>query len=103
MADKFVREFFASRQNAADIRNFIERFVETSVHKRSGAVAMRTERYFAVRAGQNGLLDVARKTYTEVLDDVQTLKDHYAEQYLMESLKLKNNAKRGYFLCGEIP
>lgn len=78
----------------------------------------RTERYFAVKAGQNGLLDVARKTYTEarrvgsrhariqplmtplpqVIDDVQALVAQYTTQYMMDGLRLKNNSKRGYFL-----
>lgn len=81
------------------MREYIDRVVEPGVHKRAGAVDMRTERYFAVKAGQNGLLDVARKTYTEVLDDVQSLLSRYRSEYLMDALALKNNAKRGYYLC----
>jgi DNA mismatch repair protein MSH4 len=79
------------------VRENIGAYIEPDAHKRAGAVAMRTERYFAVKAGLNGLLDVARKTYVEVLDDVQDLLGQYVKEYLMDSLSLKNNARRGYF------
>lgn len=79
------------------VRETIGAYIEPDAHKRAGAVAMRTERYFAVKAGLNGLLDVARKTYVEVLDDVQELLGQYVKEYLLDGLSLKNNAKRGYF------
>lgn len=88
-----------SRPQLQEMRDYIDRVIEASAHKRPSAVAMRTERYFAVKAGQNGLLDVARKTYTEVLDDVSVLLERYQEQYMMDSLRLKNNAKRGFFFA----
>jgi hypothetical protein len=40
------------RVEVQQMRDFIERFVESGAHKRAGAVAMRTERYFAVKAGE---------------------------------------------------
>ena len=35
-----------------------------------GAAAMRTLRCYAIRSGVNGLLDVARKIYSEIIDDI---------------------------------
>ena len=85
------------RPEIAAVRERIGVLVEEDARKRPGALAMRTERYFAVKAGINGLLDVARKTYVEVLDDVQELLAQYTKEFLMDSLCLKNNARRGYF------
>lgn len=85
------------RPEVAAVREMTGNYIEPDAHKRAGAVAMRTERYFAVKAGLNGLLDVARKTYVEVLDDVQELLAQYVKEYLMDGLMLKNNARRGYF------
>lgn len=35
-----------------------------------GAAAMRTQRCYAIKSHVNGLLDVARKIYSEIIDDI---------------------------------
>lgn len=98
-ANALMKAILANLQRGEiqQIRTLIGNSIEPDACKRAGAIAMRTERYFAVKAGQNGLLDVARKTYVEMLDDVQDLLARYSREFLMDGLRLKNNSKRGYF------
>lgn len=35
-----------------------------------GAAAMRAQRCYAIKSHVNGLLDVARKIYSEIIDDI---------------------------------
>ncbi len=42
---------------------------DTSYQK--GILSMRMQKIFAVKPGISGLLDVARRTYTETVDDIQ--------------------------------
>ena len=41
---------------------------------------MRTQKCFAVKPGINGMLDVARRTYTEIVDDISSTIHSYSEQ-----------------------
>ncbi|XP_071961365.1 mutS protein homolog 4-like [Antedon mediterranea] len=68
---------------------------ETSYQK--GALNMRTQRCFAVKPELNGLLDVARRTYTEIVDDISELIKQLAEEHHLP-LKTSYNATRGFYI-----
>ncbi|KAJ5068017.1 muts protein [Anaeramoeba ignava] len=53
---------------------------------------------FAIKSGINGLLDVARKTYSETIEDIYKLVELYKEEYQIPNLKLLYTRKRGYYL-----
>lgn len=53
------------------------------------------------QVGINPLLDIARKTYTESLGDMQNLVKQYQEEFNLPSLKTQFSAKKGHFLTIE--
>lgn len=53
--------------------------------------------------GVNGLLDVARKTFNETLEDINMLIESYKETYNIPNLQLQYSAKRGYFMRVNVP
>ncbi|XP_033642505.1 mutS protein homolog 4-like [Asterias rubens] len=67
-----------------------------------GTLNMRTQKCFAVKPNINGLLDVARRTYTEIVDDIADLIVQLGEQYGLP-LKTSYSCSRGFFIqmyCG---
>ncbi len=56
---------------------------------------MRLQRCFAVRAGLNGLLDVARRTYCEIVDDIEVIVRQLTAQYSIPFM-VGFNGHRGY-------
>jgi DNA mismatch repair protein MSH4 len=48
-----------------------------------GGAAMRLQRCFAVKTGLNGLLDVARRTYCELVDDIENRVRKLSEKHGM--------------------
>lgn len=55
------------------------------------------QRCFAVKTGLHGLLDVARQTYTEIIDAMREYVDSLTERYSLP-FRLSWNARRGYHL-----
>ena len=45
-----------------------------------GTLNTRTQKCFAVKPGINGMLDVARRTYTEIVDDISSTILAYSEE-----------------------
>ncbi|RGB41068.1 muts protein 4, partial [Rhizophagus diaphanus] len=60
-------------------------------------LALRNQRCYAVRAGFNGLLDVARQTYKETVDDLNEMIDQYCEQYQIP-IKTQFSSTAGFYL-----
>ena len=44
-----------------------------------GSASMRLQRCFAIKSGVNGLLDVARRIYCEIVDDIEDMVAAMAE------------------------
>ncbi|KAF9183929.1 MutS protein msh4 [Haplosporangium sp. Z 767] len=88
----------------------INNVIEQSVVLEKSAIGLRNQRCFAVKAGCNGLLDVARQTYKETINDIFELANQYVEEYGVR-LKLQFNVTMGYYLSmtvdqlegGELP
>lgn len=62
------------------------------------AQAQRLQIVFVVQPGINGLLDVARKTFSETLEDMQKHMKEIGETNGIQGLKLEWHARRGYHL-----
>ncbi len=58
---------------------------------------MRHQECFALKSGVHGLLDVARKTFLQTVEDVYTLGEQYSVQ-LGVTVRVVFNAARGYYL-----
>ncbi|XP_065888860.1 mutS protein homolog 4-like isoform X5 [Dysidea avara] len=75
----------------------IQEVIHDDTRYQKGALNMRTQKCFAVKSKINGLLDVARRTYTEVVDDIAGYKvvKQLAEQHNLP-LKTGYNTVRGF-------
>ncbi|PIK47411.1 putative mutS protein-like 4 [Apostichopus japonicus] len=75
--------------------------IRTVIHDdtryQKGTLSMRTQKCFAVRPNINGLLDVARRTYTELVDDISTVVKQTGHKTKFP-LKTSYNAARGFFI-----
>ncbi|KAH3873388.1 hypothetical protein DPMN_036623 [Dreissena polymorpha] len=60
-----------------------------------GLLVMRSQKCFAVKPKINGLLDMARKTYTEIVDDITDLVQQMAATYSLP-LKVFYSSSRGF-------
>ncbi|XP_065888856.1 mutS protein homolog 4-like isoform X2 [Dysidea avara] len=73
----------------------IQEVIHDDTRYQKGALNMRTQKCFAVKSKINGLLDVARRTYTEVVDDIAEVVKQLAEQHNLP-LKTGYNTVRGF-------
>ena len=67
-----------------------------------GFTSSNMQRCFAIRSGINDMLDVARQTYCELIDDMQMIVAKLSEQYNLP-LSLGCNATLGYHIQMESP
>ncbi|KAG0047888.1 MutS protein msh4 [Gryganskiella cystojenkinii] len=77
--------------------NIIDNVIEHNVVLEKTAVGLRNQRCFAVKAGCNGLLDVARQTYKETINDIFDVVNQYVEQFGL-ALKIQFSLTMGYYL-----
>ncbi|XP_065192315.1 mutS protein homolog 4-like isoform X2 [Sycon ciliatum] len=75
----------------------IQEVIHDSTHYQKGSLNMRTQKCFAIKPRINGLLDVARRTYTEIVDDIAGLITQLAEKYNLP-LRTGYNATRSFFI-----
>ncbi|KAJ8047643.1 MutS protein-like 4 [Holothuria leucospilota] len=75
----------------------IRMVIHDDTRYQKGTLSMRTQKCFAVRPEINGLLDVARRTYTEVVDDISMVVKQLAEKTGWP-LKTSYNTSRGFFI-----
>ncbi|XP_076454636.1 mutS protein homolog 4-like [Babylonia areolata] len=67
-----------------------------------GTLPMRTQKCFAVKPKVNGLLDVARRAYTEIVDDITAMIRQLGQQYNLP-MKSAFSTVRGFYIqlyCG---
>ncbi|KAF9115307.1 hypothetical protein BGX27_008309 [Mortierella sp. AM989] len=81
--------------------DLINNVIEQNIVLEKTAIGLRNQRCFAVKAGCNGLLDVARQTYKETINDIFEAVNRYAEEYDL-SLKVQFNTTMGYYLSASI-
>jgi len=93
--------FVALRDNLAspsiqEMQREIDRVIEDDTNVSKSAQHMRMQQCFAVKAGINGLLDVARRAYSETIEDIHQLYEQDKRDMAQPKLKLAYGAKRGY-------
>nr|XP_044605404.1 mutS protein homolog 4 isoform X3 [Equus asinus] len=62
-----------------------------------GCLNMRTQKCYAVRSNINEFLDIARRTYTEIVDDIAGMISQLAEKYSLP-LRTSFSSARGFFI-----
>ncbi|KAL5248605.1 hypothetical protein ACHWQZ_G017698 [Mnemiopsis leidyi] len=81
----------------AQIKARIDKIVHEDTYFQKGALNMRTQKCFAVKPNLNGLLDVARRTYSEMVDDVAETIKKLAQKYNLP-LKTGFTSARGFYI-----
>ncbi|KAH7049847.1 DNA mismatch repair protein Msh4 [Linnemannia elongata] len=76
--------------------DLIDEVIEKNVVLEKTAIGIRHQRCFAVKAGCNGLLDVARQTYKETCNDILDVTNRYVQEYGI-NLKVQFNVTMGYY------
>ncbi|XP_062490045.1 mutS protein homolog 4 isoform X2 [Pezoporus occidentalis] len=72
-----------------------------------GCLSMRTQKCYAVKPNINEFLDIARRTYTEIVDDIAGMITQLAEKYNLP-MKTSFSSARGFFIqmnidCSALP
>ena len=84
---------------------FIIQVLDDSIGAGSGAGggvgSAQIQRCFAVRAGRDALLDVARATFNDCFDDISRLIQDYRDEFGIGSLKLHHSAARGFHMSAK--
>ncbi|XP_013194844.2 mutS protein homolog 4 [Amyelois transitella] len=82
--------------NYKEIADRIRSIIQEDAHLEKGAMGS-LQRCFAVKPEINGLLDVARRTYSELIDDIQKMVEQLAETYDLP-LRLNQNVMKGFHI-----
>jgi len=99
-AEALVRAIIAalSPPMFAEMVAFVLEYIsESTIHDRS-AKTRRLQECFAVSAGLCGLLDVARKTFLQSVEDIYALASTYAKDHGLPELRVLYSTSRGYYL-----
>ncbi|XP_061716369.1 mutS protein homolog 4-like [Cydia pomonella] len=79
-----------------EIAERIKNVIQDDAHLEKGAMGS-LQRCFAVKPDINGLLDVARRTYSELIDDIQKIVEQLGESYDLP-LRLNQNMMKGFHI-----
>ncbi|KAJ8722230.1 hypothetical protein PYW08_004632 [Mythimna loreyi] len=80
-----------------EITERIKRIIQDDAHLEKGAMGS-LQRCFAVKPDINGLLDVARRTYSELIEDIQKIVEQLSEMYDLP-LRLNQNMMKGFHIA----
>ena len=75
----------------------IQAVISKEAHVAKSSAAMKLQRCFAIRDGINGLLDVARKTYCDLVIEMEKLVKDFAQEQKLP-IRVGFNATRGYHM-----
>ncbi|XP_072948784.1 mutS protein homolog 4-like [Epargyreus clarus] len=79
-----------------EIADRIRSIIQDDAHPEKGAIGS-LQRCFAVKPEINGLLDVARRTYSELIEDIQKIVENLSETYDLP-LRLNQNVMKGFHI-----
>ncbi|KAI8981084.1 muts domain V-domain-containing protein [Pilobolus umbonatus] len=75
----------------------INETINEEVGIEKSGLGLRNQKCYAVKAGVNGLLDVARQAYKETVQDVYEIIENYSEVFGLP-IKLQFNASLGFYI-----
>ncbi|KPJ08601.1 MutS protein-like 4 [Papilio machaon] len=91
---KVKMDFENSHYN--EIYERIRKIIQDDAHLEKGAMGS-LQRCFAVRPEINGLLDVARRTYSELIEDIQKVVEQLSESHDLP-IRLNQNVMKGFHI-----
>ncbi|KAB5574116.1 hypothetical protein DKX38_001310 [Salix brachista] len=83
-------KYFSIRKRVGEVID------EDVLHARVPFIA-RTQQCFAVKAGIDGLLDIARRTFCDTSEAIHNLANKYREEFKLPNLKLPFNNRQGFY------
>ncbi|XP_041927932.1 mutS protein homolog 4 isoform X2 [Alosa sapidissima] len=75
----------------------VKTVINDDVNYMNGSLNMRTQKCYAVRPNINEFLDIARRAYTEIVDDIAGLVDQVGEKYSLP-LRTSFSTARGFYI-----
>ncbi|CAO3697576.1 unnamed protein product [Rhizopus microsporus] len=81
----------------AELEELVNNVVNEDVGIEKTGLGLRNQKCYAVKAGVNGLLDVARQAYKEAIEDTYELVSEYSENTGLK-MKLQFSASSGFFI-----
>ncbi|XP_042884592.1 mutS protein homolog 4-like isoform X2 [Penaeus japonicus] len=91
-----------SREDLRELLETLRGVMHEDARLVKGAAAMRTQRCYAIKSHVNGLLDVARKIYSEIIDDITAHVENLAKDYSV-GMRVGHNAARGFHIVIPVP
>ncbi|XP_047340706.1 DNA mismatch repair protein MSH4 [Impatiens glandulifera] len=92
-----VYKSVCENEKYATIRKKIGEVIDEDVlHARVPFVA-RTQQCFAVKAGIDGLLDIARRSFCDTSEAIHKLANKYREDFMLPNLKIPFNNRQGFY------
>ncbi|KAM3734804.1 hypothetical protein ACB098_10G042700 [Castanea mollissima] len=92
-----VYKSICENEKYASIRKRIGEVIDEDVlHARVPFVA-RTQQCFAVKAGIDGLLDIARRSFCDTSEAIHNLATKYREDFKLPNMKLPFNSRQGFY------
>ncbi|CAK9173258.1 unnamed protein product [Ilex paraguariensis] len=92
-----VYKSICENEKYATIRKRIGEVIDEDVlHARVPFVA-RTQQCFAVKAGIDGLLDIARRSFCDTSEAIHNLANKYREDFRLQNLKIPFNNRQGFY------
>ncbi|XP_059052248.1 mutS protein homolog 4-like [Achroia grisella] len=82
--------------NYNEIASRIKNILQEDAHLEKGSMGS-LQRCFAVKPEINGLLDVARRMYSELIEDIQKMVEHLGETYDLP-LRVNQNMLKGFHI-----
>ncbi len=79
-------------------RDVIGPIITDSSKYSKGSSSLKNQECFAVKSGIDGMLDLARHTYSQCVQDIHQLAETYAKEYPEAAPRIQMSATRGYFL-----
>ncbi|XP_021500130.2 mutS protein homolog 4 [Meriones unguiculatus] len=94
-----LRAYYGSLEDNrfALILEKIKTVINDDARYMKGCLNMRTQKCYAVRSNISEFLDIARRTYTEIVDDIAGMISQLAEKYSLP-LRTSFSSARGFFI-----
>ncbi|KAL0312992.1 UNVERIFIED_CONTAM: DNA mismatch repair protein MSH4 [Sesamum radiatum] len=91
-----VYKSICANEKFTSMRERIGDIDEDVLHARVPFVA-RTQQCFAVKAGIDGLLDIARRSFCDTSEAIHNLANKYREDFKLPNLKIPYNNRQGFY------
>eukprot|EP00884_Botryococcus_braunii_P005264 jgi/Botrbrau1/14739/Bobra.0108s0083.2 len=92
-----------SHPSFAQMLEVMTTVLDDDVHAHHGAFMNQVQQCFAVKSGQDGLLDLARETFQRLSEEIYSLLPVYRENFDLPTLQLSFTARREFFFLAPRP